>query len=160
MGPMLGWIGTARVCITAGQRRVKGGTVATRIGMERVKQVGESAGPPAGEASPPAAALSGSAAEPRPLLGRTGRVLALLFPAEPPRPRRSAGAAAGVVFGYLAAIALGAWVLLERQGGRPAWTTVWAEDRWLFLPGAREHPWSSLGQAADGELALGRRLIA
>jgi hypothetical protein len=128
--------------------------------MERVKQVGESAGPPAGEASPPAAALSGSAAEPRPLLGRTGRVLALLFPAEPPRPRRSAGAAAGVVFGYLAAIALGAWVLLERQGGRPAWTTVWAEDRWLFLPGAREHPWSSLGQAADGYLSLVPRIIA
>jgi hypothetical protein len=157
---MLGWIGKVPARTTSGQRRVRGETVASRIGVERVKQVGESAGSAAGSAAPPAVTASGSTAERGPLLGRTGRVLALLFPAEPPRPRRSVGAAAGIVLGYLAAIALGAWVLLERQGGRPAWATVWAEDRWLFLPGARMHPWSSLWQAADGYLSLVPRVIA
>jgi hypothetical protein len=81
----------------------------------RVKQVGEPTGAVARPTAP--AAASGTAAEQGPLLGGTGRVLALLFPAEPPRPRRSAGAAAGVALGYVAAIALGAWGLLERQGG-------------------------------------------
>jgi hypothetical protein len=155
---MLWWTGCPRAGKTAGQRRVKASKVPNGTGVEHVKQVGEQAGPAAARAAPPAA--SGSAAEPDPLLGRTGRVLATLFPAEPPRPRRSARAAAGVAFGYVAAIALGAWVLLERQGGRPAWTTVWAEDRWLFLPGALVHPWSSLSQAADGYLSLLPRVVA
>lgn len=125
-----------------------------------MKQAGEPAGGATGTAAPPATAASGTGAERGPLLGRTGRVLAPLFPADPPRPRRSAGAAAGAALGYVAAIALGAWVLLERQGGRPAWTTIWAEDRWLFLPGARVHPWSSPWQAYDGYLSLVPRVVA
>ena len=48
----------------------------------------------------------------------------------------------------------------ERQGGRLAWTTLWAEDRWLFLPGALVHPWSSLWKAADGYLSLVPRVVA
>ena len=95
-----------------------------------------------------------------PLLGRAGRVLALLFPPDPPPRRRSRGAAAGVALGYVAAIALGAFVLLERQSGHPAWTTVWAEDGWLFLPRALLHPGSSLWQAADGYLSLVPRIVA
>jgi hypothetical protein len=103
---------------------------------------------------------AGAAGGREPLLGRAGRVLALLFPPDPPPRRRSRGAAARAAAGYAAAIALGAVVLLGRQSGHRAWATVWAEDRWLFLPGALLHPGSSLWQAADGYLSLVPRVVA
>jgi hypothetical protein len=125
-----------------------------------VRKVGESTDSPSGSAASAPVAGKEATAEREPLLGRTGRVLALLFPPDQEEPRRSLRTAAGVALGYVAAIALGAFVLLERQSGHPAWTTVWAEDRWLFLPGALLHPGSSLWQAADGYLSLVPRIVA
>jgi hypothetical protein len=125
-----------------------------------VGKVGESTESPSGSGASALVAGKDATAGREPLLGGTGRVLALLFPPDPPPRRRSRGAAAGVALGYVAAIALGAFVLLERQSGHSAWTTVWAEDRWLFLPGALLHPGSSLWQAADGYLSLVPRIVA
>jgi hypothetical protein len=125
-----------------------------------VGKVGESTERPSGSAASAPVAGKDAAGGREPLLGRTGRVLALLFPPDPPPRRGSRGMAAGVVLAYVAAIALGAFVLLERQSGHPAWSTVWAEDGWLFLPGALVHPGSSLWQAADGYLSLVPRIVA
>ena len=123
-------------------------------------KVGESTESPSGSAASARVAGKDATAGREPLLGGTGRVLALLFPPDPPPRRLSRRMAAGVVLAYTAAIALGALVLLERQTGHPAWTTVWAEDGWLFLPGALVHPGSSLWQAADGYLSLVPRIVA
>lgn len=127
---------------------------------ERVDKVGEPTELPTGSVASAALAEKAAAMGCEALLGQTGRILALLFPPDPPQRRRSRGAAARAALGYLAAIALGTFVLLERQSGHPAWTTVWAEDRWLFLPGALLHPWSSLGQAAHGYLSFVPRVVA
>jgi hypothetical protein len=91
-------------------------------------------------------------------LDRVRAVLAPLFPQAPqtPRSRRA------VVVGRLAdivAIALGAWILLERQIGVPAWNSIWAEDHKIFLPDALLHPWSTLFKPYDGYLELLPRLI-
>lgn len=96
---------------------------------------------------------------PRPLLGRTGRTLALLFP-QAARPQRSRAAALWIGLASFAAIALGAGVLLARQAGVPAWDTLIAEDRSVFLPQALLHPWGSLTTPYAGYLQLFPRLIA
>ena len=59
----------------------------------------------------------------------------------------------------VAAVALGAAVLLLRVPGIPPWDTVYAEDYFLFLPGALQHPWH-LFVAFDGYVQLVPRLIA
>ncbi|HEV2371429.1 MAG TPA: hypothetical protein VGS19_04595 [Streptosporangiaceae bacterium] len=106
-------------------------------------------------------ALACPAIPPRgPLLGRTGRVLALLFPDVPqPRPQSCARAVVAAL-GYLLAVALGAWVLLERQVGARPWNTIWAEDGGIFYPGALLHPLTSVMQPYAGYLQLVPRLIA
>ncbi|HEV2377766.1 MAG TPA: hypothetical protein VGS19_37090 [Streptosporangiaceae bacterium] len=48
----------------------------------------------------------------------------------------------------LAALVFGTFVLLIRQGGHPAWDTIWAEDGRIFLPNALFHPVSSLFHSA------------
>jgi hypothetical protein len=49
-------------------------------------------------------------------------------------------------------------MMLARIGGRPAWRSVWAEDRGIYLPGALAHPWHLL-QSYGGYLQLLPRLI-
>ena len=99
------------------------------------------------------------AGTPEPLLGRTGRTLSLLFPqAAPARRSRTAAICTGLA--NTAAIALGAGVMLARQTGVPAWDTLIAEDRSIFLPQALLHPWSSLRWPYAGYLELFPRLIA
>ena len=88
-----------------------------------------------------------------------GGWLASLFPVAPPAaPRtwtwRMLTAAAQVV-----AVAIGAVVLLLRVPGVPPWGTVYAEDYFLFLPGALQHPWR-LFVAFDGYVQIVPRLIA
>jgi hypothetical protein len=98
------------------------------------------------------------ACPPPPLLGRAGRALTLLFPADSPRSRSVPVWA--VVPGYAAAIAGGALVLLLRQSGRPPWDTLWAEDGTLFLPTALRDPWGGLAHQYAGYIQLVPRLIA
>jgi hypothetical protein len=97
---------------------------------------------------------------PRALLGKLGRALEPLFPAAAPRPRRSGWPAIVVMISNLAALGIGACVLLIRQAGTPSWQTLWAEDRWVFLPRALVHPWSSIFRAQAGYLQLVPQLIA
>jgi hypothetical protein len=64
-----------------------------------------------------------------------------LFPLAPePAPRTwvRRGMAAAV---QIAAVGLGALVLLLRIPGLPSWDAVYAEDWWEFLVGAYQHPW-------------------
>ena len=122
-------------------------------------------GPPPGSASGaerdsgPGAAGRGAADAPRPLLGGAGRCLALLFPQAPP-PRRSRAAALWAGPATLAAVALGGWAMLVRQTGVPAWETLIAEDRSVFLPQALLQSWGSLTRPYAGYLHLYPRLIA
>ena len=96
-----------------------------------------------------------------PLLGRTGRVLARLFPqAKAPGARRSPVRVAWLVVANIAAIAAGAVVLLERQTGRPAWQDVGTEDYRFFLSAALAHPVGSLSTTYNGYLQTLPRLIA
>jgi hypothetical protein len=85
-------------------------------------------------------------------------VLADLFPA-PAGPVPRAGLARWAVpLVQVAAVALGALVMLARMGGRPAWGSVWAEDPGIYLPAALAHPWHLL-QSYGGYLQLVPRLI-
>jgi hypothetical protein len=94
-----------------------------------------------------------------PLLGRVGQVLLLLFP-QAPAARRSRPARLGIVLASLAAVAGGAWLMLARQQGRPAQSSLIAEDHKIFLPQALAHPWGSLFRAYHGYEQLVPRLIA
>jgi hypothetical protein len=85
-------------------------------------------------------------------------VLADLFPA-PAGPAPRAGLVRWVfLLIQIAAVALGALVMLARMGGRPAWDSVWAEDPGIYLPAALAHPWHLL-QSYGGYLQLVPRLI-
>jgi hypothetical protein len=67
--------------------------------------------------------------------------LRALFPLAPePAPRTwvHRGMAAAV---QIAAVALGAWVLLLRVPGRPAWRTIFGDDYFWFLAQAIQRPW-------------------
>jgi hypothetical protein len=84
--------------------------------------------------------------------------LAGLFPA-PAGPARRAGLVRwAFLLIQIAAVALGALVMLARMGGRPAWDSVWAEDPGVYLPAALAHPWHLL-QSYGGYLQLVPRLI-
>src|SRR6516162_9540797 len=64
-----------------------------------------------------------------------------LFPLPPeaaPRTWTQRGIAA---VAQIAAVGLGALVLLLRIPGLPSWSAVYAEDYWEFLVGAYQHPW-------------------
>jgi hypothetical protein len=58
----------------------------------------------------------------------------------------------------VAAVAIGALVMLARIGGRPVWKSAYAEDPGIYLPGALAHPWQLL-QSYGGYLQLVPRLI-
>jgi len=71
----------------------------------------------------------------------THGALHALFPLPPeaaPRTWTRRGIAA---VAQIAAVGLGAWVLLLRVPGLPSWGAVYAEDYWEFLVGAYQHPW-------------------
>jgi hypothetical protein len=85
--------------------------------------------------------------------------LADLFPAPAEQaPRTGLARRALLILIQVAVVALGALVMLDRIGGRPAWKSVWAEDRGIYLPGALAHPWQLL-QSYGGYLQLLPRLI-
>ena len=107
-----------------------------------------------GSATAPGARGKAAAREP---LGRIGRALTPLFPQPPEAPRSRV--TPWIIPAYLAAIGLGAVVLLERQAGVPAWDTIGQEDRKIFLAGALLHPWASLFRGYNGYLELVPRLI-
>jgi hypothetical protein len=86
-------------------------------------------------------------------------VLAELFPEPAEQSARRAGLPRwGLVLLQVAAVALGALVMLVRVGGRPVWESVYAEDPSIFLPWALGHPWQLLESYA-GYLQLVPRLI-
>jgi hypothetical protein len=87
-------------------------------------------------------------------------VLADLFPAPAePGPRAGLARRWALILVQVAAVALGALVMLVRIGGRrPAWESVWAEDRGVYVPEALAHPWHLL-QSYGGYLQLVPRLI-
>lgn len=115
---------------------------------------------PSADPAPPDPVPAEGATDGRgPLLGRAGEILAGLFP-EAPQQAGPRLPAAAVPVGYALAIVAGAVVLLLRQSGHPAWDTMWAEDRTIFLPAAVLHPWSSIWQPYAGYLELVPRLIA
>ena len=89
----------------------------------------------------------------------TGGLLPELFP-EPP-PRRAAADSGGSWRALLSVIALvaGAVTLLLRIAGRSPLTTIWAEDRTVFLVQALASPWHLFASYA-GYLQLLPRLIA
>jgi hypothetical protein len=67
--------------------------------------------------------------------------LRALFPLAPeaaPRTSVHRGMAAAV---QIAAVGLGAWVLLLRVPGRPAWRTIFGDDYFWFLAQAIQRPW-------------------
>jgi hypothetical protein len=84
-------------------------------------------------------------------------VLADLFPAPAGLPRGGLARWA-VLPAEVAAVALGALVMLARIGGRPAWDSIYAEDLGIYLPAALAHPWHLL-QSYGGYLQLIPRLI-
>jgi hypothetical protein len=79
---------------------------------------------------------------------RAALILARLFPEAPEGPQRVRVTAVSALVLNIAALALGAFVLLIRQGGRPSWDTIWAEDGRIFLPNALFHPVASLFHSA------------
>ncbi len=86
-------------------------------------------------------------------------IFAELFPAPAESPARRAGLPRwGFVLLQVAAVALGALVMLARVGGRPVWESVYAEDPGIYLPWALGHPWHLL-ESYGGYLQLVPRLI-
>jgi hypothetical protein len=88
-------------------------------------------------------------------------VLAELFPPPAEPATRPAGLARwAFLLAQVAAVALGALVMLVRIGGPwPSWDHVYAEDAGLYLPAALAHPWHLL-QSYAGYLQLDARVIA
>lgn len=72
---------------------------------------------------------------------RARDLLGALFPAPPEAAARLAGSrVAGVVI-QVAAIAVGAWLLLLRIPGIPPWESLYLDDWGTFFARALEHPW-------------------
>jgi hypothetical protein len=88
-----------------------------------------------------------------------GAVLPELFPESPERQAASSGRVAVRALLSVIALAAGAVVLLLRIAGRSPVTTIWAEDRTVFLVGALAGP-RHLFAAYAGYLELLPRLIA
>jgi hypothetical protein len=102
---------------------------------------------------------AGPAAHPPSAAGHGARaVLADLFPAPAESAPRAGLARWALLLVQVAVVALGALVMLARIGGRPAWDSIWAEDRGIYLPEALAHPWHLL-QSYGGYLQLVPRLI-
>jgi hypothetical protein len=105
----------------------------------------------------PGQAGSGACLPPAPGHGARA-VLADLFPAPAGPAPRSGLVRWAFLLVEVAAVALGALVMLARIGGRPAWDSVYAEDPGIYLPAALAHPWYLL-QSYGGYLQLVPRLI-
>jgi hypothetical protein len=88
-----------------------------------------------------------------------GALLPELFPESPQRPPASTARIAGRAGVSVIALAAGAAVLLLRIAGRSPLTTIWAEDRTVFLVQALGTPWHLFASYA-GYLQLLPRLIA
>ena len=88
-----------------------------------------------------------------------GTVWGQLFPEPPLRPPSPAGRRAARAAVSLIAVAAGAAALLLRIAGRSPLTTIWAEDRTIFLVQALASPWHLFASYA-GYLQLLPRLIA
>jgi hypothetical protein len=71
----------------------------------------------------------------------THGVLGALFPLAPAAAPRTWTRRGVAVAAQVAAVGIGAWVLLLRIPGLPSWDAVYAEDYWAFLIGAYQHPW-------------------
>jgi hypothetical protein len=85
-------------------------------------------------------------------------MLADLFPSPAGLASRTGLVRWTLILAEVVAVPLGALVMLARIGGRPAWKSVWAEDPYIYLPGALAHPWHLL-QSYGGYLQLLPRLI-
>ena len=70
--------------------------------------------------------------------------LASLFPQADASSPRSGRRLAAYVAIQVAAVCIGAVVLLPRIGGIPSWDSVYAEDQGVFLVDALAHPWHLL----------------
>jgi len=68
-------------------------------------------------------------------------MLAGLFPAPAIAPPRPAGRCLLGTLVQVAAVAVGAVVLLERIPGVPSWDTIYGEDYWEFLTQSLRQPW-------------------
>jgi hypothetical protein len=89
---------------------------------------------------------------------RAAGMLRELFPEPPePEPRRVPRGLPALL--RVAAVALGALVMLARVPGTPAWDGIYAEDLSVFLVQALQHPWPLL-VADGGYIELVPRLIA
>ena len=82
-----------------------------------------------------------------------------LFPEPPERTPATPGRVAVRIGLSVIALVVGTFVLLLRVGGRSVLTTIWAEDRTVFLVQALAHPWRLFSSYA-GYLELLPRLIA
>jgi hypothetical protein len=94
----------------------------------------------------------------QPFARRAGAVLRELFPesagpALPGIPRVMAAVM------QVAAVGLGVMLMLARIPGIPAWNGIYAEDFWVFLVGALQHPWHLL-VPEGGYIEIVPRLIA
>jgi hypothetical protein len=88
-----------------------------------------------------------------------GALLPELFPEPPPRQAAASGRIAWRAFLFVIALVVGAVVLLLRIAGRSPLTTIWAEDRTVFLEQALASP-RNLFASYAGYLQLLPRLIA
>lgn len=90
---------------------------------------------------------------------RLGYWLLQLFPAPPAVPPRRGRSAMLPGAAQLALVIVGGAVLLERVPVRPSWATLYAEDYWIYLVQAIQHPWHLL-TPYNGYLQLVPRIIA
>ena len=88
-----------------------------------------------------------------------GALLRELFPEPPPRQAASSWPVVLRAFSWVIALAAGTVVMLLRIGGRSPVTTIWAEDRTIFLVQALAGP-RHLFASYAGYLQLLPRLIA
>jgi hypothetical protein len=72
---------------------------------------------------------------------RVRDLLGALFPAPPETASGLAGSRVAAVGVQVAAIALGAWLLLVRVPGVPPWDSLYLDDFGTFFARALEHPW-------------------
>jgi hypothetical protein len=70
-----------------------------------------------------------------------GGMLGDLFPVPEVSPPRSAGRRLLIVMVQVAAVGVGAVLLLERIPGLPSWDTIYGEDYWEFGTQALRQPW-------------------
>jgi hypothetical protein len=89
--------------------------------------------------------------------GGTRGVLGSLFPAAPEAVPLRWGWRVLIAFAEVLAVCLGAVVLLLRVPGRP-WDSLYAEDYYLYIPMALQHPWHLL-TGWEGYLQLVTRLV-